>query len=374
MNKPSLRKQFYTVSVFARSATRRFFRDRLAIFFTVVFPLVFLFVFGSLNNGGGNISFNVAIINHSKSQFATDFVKQSQDSKILKVHKDVTTLDQANDKMSRSELDATIVLPDNFGDVQKGQNYPSGQVEVIYTQNNQASASALTSVLNAQFKSINTTLVPTVTPFTVKDTQLNKNSLSPFDYTFAGLLGFSLIGMGIFGPVNVFPELKKMGILRRLSTTPLRVWQYFLATVIGQAAIGIVSFATLFIVAILVFHLQVVGNWFELLSFLLLGMVTILGIGLALGGWAKNERQAAPLSNIIVFPLIFLSGTFFPRYLMPDWLQNISAFLPLTPIIDGIRLIATEGKHFIDILPQIGLTGIWLVVIYIIAFRVFRWE
>lgn len=374
MNKTSLRKQLYTVGVFARSSTRRFFRDRLALFFTVVFPLIFLFVFGSLNNGSGNVSFNVAIINHSKSQFATDFVKQSQDSKILKVNNDITTIDQAKEKMSRSELDATIVLPENFGVVQGDKTYPSGEAEVIYTENNQSSASALTSVLNTEFKAINDKLVTSVTPFTVKDTQLNEKSLTPFDYTFAGLLGFSLIGMGIFGPVNVFPELKKMGILRRLSTTPLRVWQYFLATVIGQAAIGVVSFATLFAVAITVFHLHVVGNWFELALFLLLGMVTILGIGLALGGWAKNERQAAPLSNIIVFPMLFLSGTFFPRFLMPDWLQHISAFLPLTPIIDGVRLIATEGKHFVDILPQIGLTGAWLVVIYIIAFRVFRWE
>jgi ABC-2 type transport system permease protein len=152
------------------------------------------------------------------------------------------------------------------------------------------------------------------------------------------------------------------------------VWQYFLATMIGQAVIGLVSLAIMFAVAILVFHLHVVGNWFELAAFLVFGIITILGIGLALGGWAKNERQAAPLSNIIVFPMMFLSGTFFPRFLMPDWLQQISAFLPLTPIIDGIRLIATEGKHFIDILPQIGLIGAWLVIIYAIAFRVFRWE
>jgi len=374
MKKSTFRKQLYTVGVFVRINTKRFFRDRLALFFTVIFPLIFLFVFGSLNSGSSSVSFNVAIINHSTSQFATNFVKQSQESKILKVDQNITTLDVANDKMSRSEIDATIILPENFGDVQPGQTYPSGEAEIVYTQNNQASASALTSVLNAEFGGINNKLVTTVAPFTVKGTQLNQNSLSAFDYTFAGLLGFALIGMGIFGPVNVFPELKKMGILRRLSTTPLRVWQYFMATVIGQAAIGLVSFAALFLVAILVFHLEVVGNWFELIPFLILGMITILGIGLALGGWAKNERQAAPLSNIIVFPMMFLSGTFFPRFLMPEWLQNISAFLPLTPIIDGIRLIATEGKHFIDILPQIGLIGAWLVVIYIIAFRVFRWE
>jgi len=100
----------------------------------------------------------------------------------------------------------------------------------------------------------------------------------------------------------------------------------------------------------------------------------ILGIGLALGGWARNERQAAPLSNIVVFPMMFLSGTFFPRYIMPEWLQHVSSLLPLTPVIDGVRLIATEGKHLIDILPQVGLIGAWMIVIYLIAFKVFRWE
>ena len=370
----SLRTSLFTVWAFARINTKRFFRDRTALFFTIIFPLIFLFVFGSLNSGSGDVSFNVAVINNSDSQFAADFVKQSSQSEVLKVNSDITSLDQAKEKMTRSELDATIILPESFGLTQPGAQFPSGEAEIVYTQNSQASATALTAILDAQFKAVNSTIVTTVTPFTVKGTQLNENSLSAFDYTFAGLLGFALIGMGIFGPLNVFPELKKMGILRRLSTTPLRVWQYFLSTMIGQAAIGMLSFAALFIVAIFVFNLEIVGNWFELIAFLLLGMVTILGIGLALGGWAKNERQAAPLSNIIIFPMMFLSGTFFPRFLMPEWLQNVSALLPLTPIIDGIRLIATEGKHLIDILPQIGLTGIWLVVIYIIAFRVFRWE
>jgi len=369
-----MKRSLFTVMTFVRINTKRFFRDRLALFFTIGFPLIFLFVFGGLNSGNGNVSFNVAVINNSSSEFSKTFVKQLADSKILKVNSEVTTLDAAKEKMTRSELDAVVELPANFGDVKEGTAYPTGEANVIYTQNNAQSATALTSILDAQFKVINGQFVTNVTPFTVASEQINDRSLSPFDYTFAGLLGFAIIGMGIFGPVNVFPELKKMGILRRLSTTPLKVWQYFLSTMIGQAIIGLLSLAIMFAVAIAVFHLQVVGNWIELALFLILGIVTILGIGLALGGWAKNERQAAPLTNIIVFPMMFLSGTFFPRYLMPEWLQNISAFLPLTPIIDGIRLIATEGKHLIDILPQIGLIGAWLVIIYFIAFKVFRWE
>jgi len=364
----------FTVITFAKINTRRFFRDKTALFFSVGFPVIFLLVFGSLNSGNSDASFKVAIINSSNSVFAKQFVGNLDKASVLNINKDITTLDDAKDKMSRSELDAAVVLPSDFGAVQKGNTYPSGKAEVVYTQNNQQSATALGSILDSQFKSINAQFVKNVTPFSVTTKQINENSLSAFDYSFAGLLGFSIIGMGIFGPVNVFPELKKMGILRRLSTTPLKVWQYFLSTMVGQATIGIISLGVMFLVAFWVFHLKVVGNWFELIPFLLGSIIMILGIGLALGGWAKNERQVAPLANIVVFPMMFLSGTFFPRFLMPEWLQNVSYFLPLTPVIDGIRLIASEGKHYVDILPQLGLMGIWLVVIYVIAFRVFRWE
>lgn len=369
-----MKKSLYTVLTLYKINTRRFFRDKLSIFFGIGFPLIFLFVFGGLNSGDNDVSFNVAVINQSDSAFSQTFVKNTDDSKVLKVDKDVKTMSDAKSKMSRSELDATIVLPKDFGTVQQGQAYPSGQAEIIYTQNNASSGQALSSVLQAQFKAINAKFVDNKEPFSVKATQLNEKSLSAFDYAFSGLLGFAIIGMGIFGPINVFPELKKMGILRRLSTTPLRVWQYFLSIMMGQATTGLLSIAIMFVVAILVFHLNVVGNYLELGLFTILGIIMILGIGLALGGWAKNERQAAPLSNIVVFPMMFLSGTFFPRYLMPEWLQNVSGLLPLTPVIDGIRMIATEGKHLWEIAPQLGLIGIWLVIIYIIAFRVFRWE
>ena len=369
-----MQKSLYTVSTLVRINTKRFFRDRLAIFFTVIFPLIFLFVFGGLNSGGGDVSFRVGLVNESDSAFVKDFVKQSKDSKILKVDPDISTLEAAKDKMTKSQLDATIVLPKEFGEIKEGTQYPSGQARIVYTSNNEQSATALSSILDAQFKAINSKFVNTDVPFSVKSERLNERALSQFDYTFAGLLGFAIIGMGIFGPVNVFPELKKMGILRRLSTTPLRVWQYFLATMIGQAIIGLLSLAIMFAVAMTVFDLKVVGNYFELVLFLVLSITMILGIGLALGGWAKNERQAAPLSNIVVFPMMFLSGTFFPRFIMPEWLQRVSDFLPLTPVIDGIRLIATEGAHLSGILPQLGLVAAWMVIIYAIAFRVFRWE
>lgn len=370
-----MKRKLFTVYVFTKLNTRRFFRDRLALFFGILFPIIFLFVFGGISgNSGKDISFNVAIINQSHSKFSEEFVKNTSESKVFKVHKDIATLQAAKDKMNKSQLDGTIILPATFGEMKPGQKYPSGEAQVLYTQNNQTAGTTLVTVLQSEFKGVNAQYVQTATPFTVVGKQTNDKALTSFDYTFAGLLGFSILGLGIFGPMNVFPELKKQGILRRFHTTPLRVWQYFLSTMISQAIIGLVSIAIMFLVAMKFFHLHVVGNYAEIALFLVFSIILILGIGLALGGWAKNERQAAPLGNIITFPMMFLSGTFFPRFLMPEWLQNISGYLPLSPVIDGARLMATEGKHLIDLGPQLGIMAVWVVVIYIIAFRVFRWE
>ena len=379
----TLKQKLYTVWAFFTVNLKRLFRDKTALFFTFLFPLIFLFVFGSLNSGNKSVSFNVAVINNSKQPYAKKFVAQLEKQKTFKIDKTITSLAGASEKMSRGELDAAIELPSNFGQVTEfsepgtsaaAQSYPAGQAVVHYTQNNQSAAQTLTSVLEADFQGINTTMTKAPTPFTVVQKQNNERSLSAFDYTFTGLLGFAVLGSGIFGPINVFPELKKMGILRRLHTTPLRVWQYFLSVMLGNAVVGLMSLAVMFIVAIAVFHLKVVGNYFALAIFLMFGIVMILGIGLAIGGWAKNERQAAPLANIIVFPMMFLAGTFFPRFLMPHWLQNITTFMPLTPIIDGARLIATEGQSLLNLGPQLAVIAGWMVVVYIIAFRVFRWE
>ena len=98
------------------------------------------------------------------------------------------------------------------------------------------------------------------------------------------------------------------------------------------------------------------------------------GGGSSLKRLVTNERQAAPLANLIVFPMMFLSGTFFPRFGLPVWLQHVTDFFPLTPVIDGARLITTEGLHLTQIGSQLGIMAAWLVIVYAVAFRVFRWE
>ncbi len=363
----------YTIGVFTKIGIKRYFRDKTAIFFTVLFPLIFLFVFGSFSKGS-DVSFHIALINQSTSSFAKKFASDTLTSKMFKVDSGVKTLKQAKEKMSHGEIDATIVIPADFGFVKTGYDKPTGQAIINYDNNSAQAANTLKSILDGEFEHFNAHIVMSPTPFMAKLQPTNNHGLTSLDYAVSGIIGFAIVGLGIFGPVNYFPEMKKQGVLRRLHTTPLRTWQYFVSSVASNATVGLFSIAIMIAAAVVVFDFTVIGSYLELAVFIILGILTIFGIGLAVGGWAKNENQAAPLANIIVFPMLFLSGTFFPRYIMPEWLQTLSAYLPLTPIIDGIRMIATEGEHLWELGPQLGLIFLWAVIIYIVAFRVFRWE
>lgn len=367
-------KALLPVITFLRIDIKRLFRDKVAIFFVFVFPLIFLIIFGSIFNNDDNVSFRVGLINQSQTEFAKNFVKETEKNELFEVDKEITTLDEAREKMNRAQLDATIILPENFGAAAGDSELPSGQARVLYDQSNESAGQTLSSIMEGIFKDINQRLVPTETPFSVKAESTATKGLTPFDYTFSGILGFTLLSLGIFGPTSVFPRMKQKGILRRYHTTPLKVWQFFTGNVLSNAAVGLLALAVMMAVALFWFDLNMRGSYFNLAFIVVWGVILLFGIGLALGGWAKNENQAAPLAQLVTLPMMFLSGVFFPTFLMPELLQNITRFIPLTPIVESIRLIITENASLIELAPQLGMMAGWTLIIYVIAFKVFRWE
>ncbi len=369
----NFKRALLPIRTFVKIDVRRLFRDKVAIFFVFLFPLIFLIIFGSIFSGDNNVSFKVGLLNQSDSAFARDFEKQVKDNKVFEVDSEITTLSGAKEKMNRGQLDATIILPKDFGTV-KDKAYPEGQARVIYDQNNEQAGRTLGSVMGSIFVGINSKLVPSVEPFTVRTESTATKGVSQFDYTFSGILGFTLLSLGIFGPTTVFPRLKQRGVLRRYHMTTIKVWQYFVANVLSNAFVGLLAASVMFVTAVLFFDLNMRGNYLTLLAIVVLGVTMLFGIGLALGGWAKNENQAAPLAQLVTLPMMFLSGVFFPTFLMPELLQKITQFIPLTPIIDSVRLIITENASLIDLGPKLLIMGVWTAVIYFIAFKVFRWE
>ena len=116
------------------------------------------------------------------------------------------------------------------------------------------------------------------------------------------------------------------------------------------------------------------GNILAVLLLALVGGAVFISIGFAISGWAKSEEVAAPIANVIALPMMFLSGVFFPREAMPQVLQGVTDYLPLTYLAEALRSVAIDGATLWS--QWLNLTGlaVWLAVSFVLAVRLFRWE
>ena len=354
---------------------KRFRRDKVALFFTFLFPLLFLLVFAAVFNNNSSVSFNIAIINHAENDFARGFVEgvKSDKSGVLKI-KDAADLNDAKEKMKHSEISGIIELSAEFGKINAETGSPSGTINVLYSKGSDQAGSTLAAVISQVVNSINKSMGQSEPPLKVASRAVGDERLSNFDYIFSGLLAFSLMSMGVFGLANQMPTEKQKGSYRRLRAAPFSSGQLIIANAIQYTIIAMLSAFMMIAVGMLVFNFQMRGSWLLFVPFLALSAMMMVGFGLVVGSWAKNENQSSPLSNLISFPMMFLSGAFFPSFMFPEWLKVVSRFIPMTPVVDGFRLIIAENASLLEILPYAGGVVLAIIIVYTLAIKLFRWE
>jgi ABC-2 type transport system permease protein len=186
-------------------------------------------------------------------------------------------------------------------------------------------------------------------------------------------VGMTIMQLGLFGVAFGFVQLKRTGALRRLFATPTSPGYFLSAQVLSRLIIGVVQVAILFGVGIW-FGLQMFGDYATLLVIVLIGSAIFLAVGFAIAGWAKNEDQAAPVANLISLPMLFLSGVFFPREAMPEFLAAITGFMPLTYVIDALRAVVNDGANLLALGPELLGMVVWAILTFALAVFMFRWE
>lgn len=363
------------IRAMALAFTKAYFRNKAAIFFTLLFPVIFLLIFGTIFGKQDQVSFSVKLINESPTQIAQALEETLAEIPVFEFSEQDTPKDLSTLKtqLGRGEIDAIIILPPDFGRVEE-QGYPTGELRLLYNQSDEQLGATMTAVLEDVFKKFNARIIPVDQPFTISSEPLQTADLSRFDYVFAGLLGFAILSLGVFSMSEGFIQDKKTKALLRIRLAPVKAWQLILATIANRILVGLLAIGLLFIISLLVFDFNMRGDYLHFLLFSTLSITCLLGFGTVIAGWAKDSQQAAPLASLISFPMMFLSGVFFPVFLMPPWLQSVTAFIPLTPVVDGLRLILTENYALWDLGPQILIILCWTVGLYALASKTFRWE
>ncbi|MDP9483709.1 MAG: ABC transporter permease, partial [Chloroflexota bacterium] len=289
---------------------RSYLRDRQALFWTLAFPLIFVFLFGSIFGGGGSASRTVAWVDEDGTQASATLRAAFASVPGVKL----VDLDRATalDKMRSGDNSGVIVVPTGYGDVVAGAaTDPSRQTVVTYfvdpsQQTDSASMAAYVSGVLAQVNLGGRPVAVTSQAETIQTTQLTAVS-----YLVPSILGMALMQTGIFAAIPLVADRQKL-ILKRLAATPLKRWQLIGSNVILRLLIALVQFVLIVGVGVFAFDVKIVGSLVTIAGLAVLGSLAFTSLGYVIASLAKTEDAATGMTSAVQFPLMFLSGTFWP--------------------------------------------------------------
>jgi ABC-2 type transport system permease protein len=335
-----------------------FRRDKRALFFTLLFPLMFLVIFAAIF---GSQTTSKSEIVQIGSVPILDQALRSQDLKdVLKVTK-TENRDAAIKKVQKGDTTAAVEL-----------EAESGKLVIHFSKADQVKTAQVQAILNAVVNEAN--LEGRKGRYEVVQEAVEDDSLKAIQFLTPGMLGWALSSAGLFGAAQTLVTWRTKGILRRLRLSPVPIRNVFAARVVVSLGIALIQTAVFFAVAVLFFGLKLTGYWWMAIPVVLSGVTAFLAIGMIVGAWAKTQDSAQSVIQLIVFPMVFLGGSFFPLDTAPQWLQTVSWIVPLRYLNDGMLKVVGRGLGPMSVLPDIGVLLAIAALASLIAVRLFRWD
>jgi ABC-2 type transport system permease protein len=352
------------------SNLREFSRNRLAMFWSVAFPVLFILLFGSTFSGTSDTTFNVGVAAEDSGPVGSALSQALGAVQAFRVTEGTPAELLTN--LKQGKLSAVIVIPDGVSAaVMGGKN---AGVEVHYDPSNQTTSQVVLTIVEKVVGGLQQSLTHQPALLTIQPVTTTVSSLRMVDFLLPGILAMALMQLGVMATAPPLVQLREQQILRRLGATPLSRSMLLAAQVCLRLTIGLTQTVLLVLVGRLVFHVHIIGNWIALAGFVVLGALMFVSLGYLMSGLAKTQDSIMGLSQLINFPMMFLSGLFFPVDMMPSWIKPVINAMPLTYLADALRqiMVGANPLHALSI-DLIVLAG-WLAVCAILAVRFFRWE
>jgi ABC-2 type transport system permease protein len=270
--------------------------------------------------------------------------------------------------MSQNSIENGLVLPEDFT-----VNYiMKQQVNVtVYTNPSGSTSGTVLGIIGAINNEVN--LGSFNGSAIISIIQENVGSQEKYiDFLVPGLIGFAILVNPMFSLVEISSQYKKNKLLKQLSLTPLTKIEWLTAKILWYIVLSSMSFLLIAAVGIFAFGANInLTVW--LVPFLILGPMLFASLGMLVGTVTKNPETAGVIGNVVTFPMIFISGTFFPIAFMPEYLQTFAHALPLYYIVEGLNNVIVYQK-FTAAVVDIAVIGVITLVVLVLAVKLFKWR
>jgi ABC-2 type transport system permease protein len=369
----SLSRTIADLKVYGRSSLR----SREGFFFTLVFPVILILLFGAIFSGGGVSQSTVYVQNNDTGPVGAALVSAmnstsnycSNSSSAGLCLRPVPTDVNFSQYLSSKSASDGIVIPANFS-----LAFESGQeVNVTVFGNPSSTTSAVVSGIVAEVvNGFNVRGATGVHHVGIAPRTAVSSNYKYIDFLVPGLIGFAALTSPMFAMVNMSSTYRRDKVFKLLSLTPLTKTEWLLSKIIWYVCTTVVSFILMTAVGVYVFGAHIVLNW-GIGIFLLLGPFFFVSLGMLVGTVSNTPEAASVVGNLVTFPMMFLSGTFFPVSSMPKYLQAVAHVLPLYYMIEGLNEVMIYSNFeaaYVDMALLLAIS----VVVFALAVKFFRWR
>lgn len=348
---------------------KQFMRDRTAVFFTVAFPILIMIVFGLVFSGNNDIVYKIGISEENESNTGSIISEALGSIPVFEVTEG--SFEEKHKELEDGTIKAFVVIPEGID-----ENIITGatsKVTVYYDPSQTTSSQIILSVLNDTLFAIDRSITQQPVLLSLEQETMQTQELGNIDYIVPGILGMSIMILGLFG-VAPLVEWREKKILKRFSATPIKRSTMMVSQILHRLILSVLQAVLLLAIAYFVFDIAIIGNPLILLGLILLGTLAFISIGYAAVSRVSTTEGALPIIQLIQFPMLFLSGVFFPIEFMPEFMRPIVDALPLTYLGDALRQVMVGASPLHPLGMDVIVLGAWLIVCTGLAIRLFKWE
>jgi ABC-type multidrug transport system permease subunit len=208
----------------------------------------------------------------------------------------------------------------------------------------------------------------------VSDSLVREPGSRYIDFLVPGLLGMNLMGSAIWGMGFAIVDARRKKLIKRLIATPMPRRYYLMSFVFSRLSLLVVEVMAVLGFGALVFGVPARGPLVVLAGLCVLGSLSFSSLGLLIASRVRTIEAASGLMNAVMMPMWVVSGVFFSSQRFPDVVQPLIKALPLTAVIDALRINMLQGGGLAQVAPEVAVLAGWMVVCFPLALKLFRWK
>lgn len=363
-----------------KASLKSFWRDKSTIFWTLAFPTVLILLFGAIFSQS-SMKYDLYVQNldvtpDGRPTFWSANFTGTLNSTVAPFN--IKTVDPSlngTDYALKNRLATLLIIPLGFGDSINNsiitRDESKANITFVYDQST-SSGPIVLSIVNNIIDYLNFRLSGGKEYVGINYSTIAPKRFGFIDFFIPGVIGMTAMTTSIFTSVSISARFKQNGIFHKLATTPLKRYEWILSRTIYNVLISYLGMTVMILIGMTIFGMKMTV---DAISLLMVAMASLMftGLGMIIARFVKDPDGADAAANVVTFPMMFLSGTFFELSQMPPFLQTIAQVLPLTYVSEGLRAAMIFGQTQQAIMNT-ALISVLGIISIVIGSLISKWE